>query len=86
MAVRSTFDSLGWRYQALADGAFTAQTTINLMSWGENLSVQINPDGSVQAESRCAMPLQCLDWGKNNENVRMFFHRLEAVIHANVRS
>lgn len=83
-AVKTTLVNLAWRYEVLSANELQARVSVNLWSWGERLKVQISTDGAVRVESRCAFPLQCLDWGKNKENVQTFFIRLEQVkeIHA----
>jgi hypothetical protein len=34
--------------------------------------VEIDVEGIVWVESRCRLPTQCLDWGKNQRNVNAF--------------
>jgi hypothetical protein len=50
---------------------------VNFWSWGEQVSVEIDREGTVQIESRCRLPTQCLDWGKNQRNVDAFLKLVE---------
>jgi len=43
---------------------------LNFSSWGEDITVQLGPDGYLESiKSKCSFPLQLFDWGKNRENV-----------------
>lgn len=81
-AVRAAFERLGWRYQEALAYVFTGEVSVNLSSWGEKVRVEISYDGVVTVRSECAMPWQCIDWGKNGDNVRKFFHQLTSQIPA----
>ena len=78
MVTRSALDDLGWQYEPLSNCVFLARVPVNFMSWGEKLKVEISPDGSVAAESKCSYPLQAFDWGKNAENIKVFFSKFES--------
>ena len=75
--VSRALELLGWAHERVGASAFTAHINASLYSWGEDLFVEIAPDGTVTTESRCALATQCFDWGKNSENVQRFFARLE---------
>ena len=77
--IKYTLEDLGWEYEVLSNNEFSASVSINLASWGELVNVSILSNGSVEVESRCSYPLQCFDWGKNEENVQTFFERIETV-------
>jgi hypothetical protein len=47
-----------------------------MKSWGERVFVSFLPDGSISVTSKCAFPLQCLDWGKNEINVLRFMSEI----------
>jgi hypothetical protein len=49
-----------------------ASASISALSWGEKVLISFLPDGSISLTSKCAYPLQCVDWGKNEANVRSF--------------
>lgn len=49
-----------------------ATVNVTLMSWGEHITINVgqHPQGSVvHIESKCAMPVQLVDWGRNKKNV-----------------
>ncbi len=76
-AILAAFDSLGWKRHA-TDAGFKAEVGANLWSWGEAVTVVRLGDGRLSVESRCRMPLQIMDWGKNRQNVERLCAALEA--------
>ena len=69
--------ALGWQITLEEEREIQAAVSLNLWSWGEQLRVEISDDGAVRATSRCAFPLQCLDWGKNRRNVARFLEQVQ---------
>lgn len=65
------FDLVG--RNVLADGfEYSLQANIGPCSWGENIYVGCFRAGGgsrLNIFSKCAMPVQLLDWGKNRRNV-----------------
>ena len=59
---------LGWRYALMRENEFSAQTSTNLASWGENVWITFE-DNKARIISQCATK-QVIDWGKNKTNVR----------------
>ena len=51
---------------------------LNAWSWGESIKITLNrnTDNSINISSKCAFPLQCVDWGKNKKNVNMIVELL----------
>jgi hypothetical protein len=47
---------------------------------GERIEVQASQDGVVQVKSRCAWPLQLIDWGKNRTNTDAFLDGLSRLL------
>jgi hypothetical protein len=83
-AVREAFHSLGaknidWSSDGLQA---TARTGISWWSWGERMSVLIGPSGDVRVRSRCAFPMQVVDWGKNEENCRVLLGEMSRALMA----
>ena len=58
-------------------GIIDARSRINIWSWTEEIEVRISSSGEVYMESRCYIPTQVVDWGKNKKNVNKFFAELE---------
>src|SRR5947208_15368755 len=56
---------------------FVADVRVNFWSWGEKITIEIDRDGMVWIESKCSLPTQCFDWGKNQGNVDAFFRTLD---------
>jgi hypothetical protein len=71
-AVKETLKALSWTVKEEAHDRILASTSINLRSWGEKLLINFLPDNSISVTSKCALPTQCLDWGKNKANVVKF--------------
>lgn len=71
-AVRATLAELSWRIKEERGDGIAATSGISWHSWGEQVHVAFLPDGSISVTSRCSYPLQCVDWGKNEANVRRF--------------
>lgn len=55
-------------------------TKVNLFSWGERVTVEYLPGSTLRVTSRCAMPTQCLDWGRNQRNVQAFLAALQMAL------
>jgi hypothetical protein len=74
--VRQTLDVLNWRLREDTHGYVVASTGVNLLSWGERIIVEFHPDNSCSVTSKCSLPTQCFDWGKNASNVRKFMSHM----------
>jgi len=72
VAVRETLTALSWSVREESHDRIIASTSMNIRSWGEKLLISFLPDKSVSVTSKCALPTQCLDWGKNKANVGRF--------------
>ena len=77
-AVETAFENLGWQYASVNAAEFQADVRINLWSFGEILKAKIS-GSDLTVESRCALPTQCLDWGKNKRNVLKFFDEITRI-------
>lgn len=69
---------LKWSVTHKNPNQIQATTTINLWSWGEKITLELNESGTFSITSKCALPTQCFDWGKNQRNVQAFvtaFHK-----------
>ena len=75
-AVLASLHVLGWSIRQETDQMIIASATMSAMSWGEKITVQFLPNGSISVCSACAFPLQLVDWGKNRQNVERL---LEAI-------
>lgn len=62
-----------------ATGAITMSTSMSLMSWGEDLGVQVGQlePGVIQVAIRSDSKFALVDWGKNAKNVNQYFAALD---------
>jgi hypothetical protein len=70
-AIVETLESLGWIYESPNRDSFLAKTDVNILSWGEKVSVEFTENAALRIRSVCSM-LQIFDWGKNKKNVDSF--------------
>lgn len=75
-AVLQTISKLGWSIRQEREDGIIASTGMNLRSWGEKVLIDFLGDNSISVTSQCALPTQCLDWGKNRANVTKFIMEL----------
>lgn len=72
VAVRDTLTALSWSVREESHDQIIASTSVNIRSWGEKVLIIFMPDNSISVTSMCALPTQCLDWGRNKANVGRF--------------
>jgi hypothetical protein len=77
--VSETLTRLGWDYQNLLPSHFTVNVPPSWTSWGERMTITVNADGNISAKSESRLVTQCLDWGKNQENIDIFFNHLSQI-------
>ena len=76
-AVRQALAALSWPVKEEAADRLVASTGMNWRSWGEKVYIDFLPEDSISVASKCAFPLQCVDWGKNKANVKEFMAELK---------
>ena len=69
VAVRAALNALDWSIRQDTNRYIFASATISMASWGEKITVQFLPNGSISVSSACAFPVQIFDWGKNKQNI-----------------
>lgn len=74
----SVLESLGWSIESQSLNQIVAKTKMNMATWGETVTIRFLLEGGVEVSSRCALPTQCFDWGKNKANVVRFQKELGA--------
>ena len=84
--VKSAFENLGWLGYTIGEkNEFYKKLRSSPLTFGEDFWVDVLPDGTIEAESRCAiggyrrMP-QIFDFGVNRQNVEKFFAQVEQEI------
>jgi hypothetical protein len=75
-AVIHALDVLQWPYQMEGKDIFRVSLAANILSWGENVVVSLEP-GIVKIKSICKLPTQVFDWGRNKQNVKQFLTYFE---------
>ncbi len=78
--VRNAFAELSWKITVDTPSHLEASATLNLASWGEKISVSIEGT-TVTIVSKCLLPTQCIDWGKNKKNVMLLLNTLRKLEH-----
>jgi hypothetical protein len=76
VTVRATLTALSWSIREEASDQIVASTGVNIRSWGEKILINFLPDKSISVTSKCALPTQCLDWGKNKANIQKFMDEI----------
>ncbi len=62
-------ESLGWSIKKNLGYRISAHVNVNFWSWGERIVVRFFGEGNLCLTSKCLLPTQCFDWGKNQQNV-----------------
>jgi hypothetical protein len=78
--VKSAFAELRWKVTMDTPSHLEASATLNLASWGEKISVSIE-GMTATIVSKCLLPTQCIDWGKNKKNVTTLLNMLRRLEH-----
>lgn len=79
-ALKSTITALSWTLAHTTEDKIYAKAKINWLSWGEDISIRIAQDKSIVIESKCILPTQCIDLGKNKKNVEKFKAQLKTFL------
>jgi hypothetical protein len=66
--VRASIESLGWEMGGEGPDYILASVSWSARSWGEKISVRFLSDNSISVTSKCVWPIQCFDWGSNQDN------------------
>ncbi|MFK7802455.1 MAG: hypothetical protein AB8G95_12540 [Anaerolineae bacterium] len=74
--IKRTLSSLSWGITEKSANQILASTSVSLWSWGEKIIIDVLSDGSISVTSKCSLPTQCFDWGKNKTNVDQFLSEL----------
>ena len=70
-AIGETLEALGWTYERADRDYFIAKSDVNILSWGERVTIAFSENGALEIKSSCSTP-QIYDWGKNRRNVDGF--------------
>jgi hypothetical protein len=78
--VFKTLARIGWEAHYVSRHTISASVGVSFWSWGENITIEIHPDGPMSVTSSCTLPTQCFDWGKNKKNVNKFITELRKLM------
>ncbi len=70
--VKEVLRTLSWPVKSETGNRIQASSSLNFKSWGEVIHIELLPDNAIVITSKCVLPTQCLDWGKNKDNVNRF--------------
>ena len=59
---------------------YLAETSVSLWSWAENIHIATTVSENktrLEFTSKCALPTQIIDWGKNKNNTLKFIHNIQ---------
>ncbi|MEM7347293.1 MAG: hypothetical protein AAF485_23895 [Chloroflexota bacterium] len=71
-SVKTALSTLSWPIEEELSTQIKAKTSVNMSSWGEQIVIDYSDNSLLRVTSKCALPTQCFDWGKNKRNVRSF--------------
>lgn len=80
ITIPAALHALGWQFTQSSPTSYNAAVKTNWLSWGENIAINFSQPGWLQITSRCAFPLQLIDWGKNNKNIDNLLAHLPTVM------
>ena len=79
-AAKRAFAALSWPIRGETSDTVVASRGVNMWSWGETVSIHFGSDNSCSVTSKCAVPFQCCDWGRNRRNVEEFARTLKQYV------
>ena len=72
--------NLRWKLRSESDTEIRASVGFNFWSFGERITIHFDTPDEVTVTSKCVLPTQCNDWGKNRSNVLSLLKRLDRLI------
>jgi hypothetical protein len=76
--ISATFADMGWPHHSTSTTSYKANTPFSIVSYGESVVVDFADDSWATITSSCSVPIQMMDWGKNDQNIRKFMHALNS--------
>jgi len=70
---------LGWNIRSTNPQGIEASVPTSIWSWGERISVTVQPDGRGLVRSASALPTQFIDWGRNRKNVELLLKTMDNI-------
>jgi hypothetical protein len=70
-------DDLGWHISGGGDDWIKVRTATGIWFFGDQMTVDVSPRGTVHVRSQCIIPTQIFDLGRNQQHVDRFLDRLD---------
>jgi len=70
--------NLRWLGESSGKDVLTVRVPINDCSWGERIEIQFIGPSTLRVSSKCVLPFQLYDWGKNRRNVLAIVSAMDA--------
>ncbi len=83
--VKDAIQLQGWSLTGVSEDFVSASCCLNLLSWGEGIRVAWLSGTRISITSKCSLPTQCVDWGRNKSNVLSLITRLERAEQSSVK-
>ena len=80
-AARAALTACRWKFSEY-QWRLVASVPFNLLSYGEEVEIRFYQD-SFDISSKCIFPLQVIDWGKNQSNIRKFLNAYQNCLQQN---
>ena len=69
-----------WQKDTSDANRFTARISINQNSWGEDIEIRFVSENTLRITSKCILPLQIFDSGKNKKNVQSIITKIDELL------
>ncbi len=68
---------LSWSIQEEKDNKIIAVVESGMLSWGEKVVINKLTDNEISIVSKCSLPIQFIDYGKNRKNVESLIEKIK---------
>mgnify|MGYP001219223479 FL=1 len=77
VSVSAALEQTGWTVLETTKHSIRAKIGINLWTFGETIQITFIDDKTIEIHSKCRLPTQIFDWGKNKRNVNTLVNLIE---------
>ena len=77
VSVSAALEQTGWTVLETTKHSIRAKIGINLLTFGETIRITFIDDKTIEIHSKCRLPTQIFDWGKNKRNVNTLVNLIE---------
>lgn len=79
IAAKSAISAISWSIIKESADTIIASCSMSWRSCGEKIIITFLPNSSISVTSKCVSQTQCLDWGKNKANVKIFLNEFRNI-------